>query len=270
MKIKIYCASVIYRKILDKLPHNIVPLGVGKKQFPKHWLTENTASNISDLNKYYGEHSGVYWVWKNCMNEFNSDDWIGFCHYRKFWLNNIYEKKQKKSVDSLFNNLLKSDNPIFLDNDVILIQPIIYKNKNLFQDFYSVHQTNILKESVSFLKNDLKKNFLNHLNSNTLYPLNMFIVKKKYFTEYCENIFPWLERCMIRSRELNLLKDYNIRMPSFLAERFVSFWFSSFKKKDFLSYARIGNFFLSDYTNYLLNPLKIPLTFRMYPTIHDY
>ena len=120
----------------------------------------------------------------------------------------------------------KNNNLIFQNNDVILVQPIIYRNKNLLEDFYSVHKTKILEDSSSFLSNDLKKDFLNHLNSNTLYPLNMFIVKKKYFTEYCENIFPWLEKCEKLFGFENLKGYGETRIYGFLAERFLSFWFN--------------------------------------------
>ena len=74
---------------------NIVPFGVGNGFFPDHWLSEKNGKNIIQLNKHYGEHSCIYWVWKNYLNEFQDDDWIGFCHYRKFWLNRLYDKKQK-------------------------------------------------------------------------------------------------------------------------------------------------------------------------------
>ena len=98
----------------------------------------------------------------------------------------------------------------------------------------------------------------------------MFIVRKKYFIEYCENVFPWLEQCLSFSQRNNLLTGYNMRLPSFLSERFMSFWFSRLKDRKCLSYARLGNFFLSDFTNIFMNPLKLPLSFRMYPTIHNY
>ena len=41
-------------------------------------------------------------------------------------------------------------------------------------------------------------------------------------------------------------------------------------KKKYLSYARIGEFMLSNSINKFINPTKIPFTFRMYPTIHNY
>ena len=89
MKVKIFCVSVIYRKIIDHLPKNIIPLGLGQNSFPDNWLDEKKGKNISHLNKYYGEHSGIYWVWQNYMNDFEDNDWIGFSHYRKLWLNGL-------------------------------------------------------------------------------------------------------------------------------------------------------------------------------------
>ena len=68
----------------------------------------------------------------------------------------------------------------------------------------------------------------------------------------------------------NLTKDYNIRLPSFLSERYCSYWFSKLEKKKCLSYARLGKFMLSNNINKFINPTKIPFTFRMYPTFHNY
>ena len=48
----------------------------------------------------------------------------------------------------------------------------------------------------------------------------MFIVKKDLFVEYCTVLFPWLEKCYDYCYKNDLLKDYNIRLPAFLAERF--------------------------------------------------
>jgi hypothetical protein len=270
MKLKIYCVSVIHRKIMDKLPNYIIPLGLGQNQFPSNWLDEKKGKNIAYLNNHYGEHSGIFWVWKNCMDEFEDDDWIGFSHYRKLWLNNLYSKKQKKNISSVYSNLLKQNNEIFKNNDAILIQPIIYSNKNLLEDFKEVHKTDILEECLNFLEDEEKYKFKKHLLSNMLYPLNLFIVKKKFFIKYCEVVFPWLEKSTNLCKKKNLLNGYNIRLPSFLSERFVSYWFSQFENKSCLSYARLGQFYLSNFTNKFFNPLKLPFTFRNYPTIHRY
>ena len=266
----IYCCSAYNLKILDKLPPYIKPLALGDNIFPEHWLNEKKGENISSLNKYYGEHSGVYWIWKNKLKNMNRNDWVGICHYRKLWLNDLYQKKQKFSFNSLYANLLKPDNEIFLRSDAILVQPIILKNQTVFQQFDRVHKNNILENCVNFLENDERKKFQEHLDENILYPLNLFITKVYLLEKYCENIFPWLKKCFDYCKSNNFIKDYNIRLPSFLSERYCSYWFSKLEKKECLSYARLGTVMLSNNINKYINPIKIPFTFRMYPTLHDY
>ena len=270
MKIQIFSTTIKYYSILNKLPDFIKPIGLGDDIFPSNWLNENEGDNIKHLNKYYGELTGFYWVWKNLLKDFGENDFVGFCHYRKLWLNNLDHKK-KFSYKSIYNILLKENNRIFLELDVIQVQPIIFKNRNLLEDFAIIHGNNILDNSLEFLEKNLRIDFNNYLKKNTLYPLNMFIVKKKLFDEYCSIIFPWLEKCFKLCLKNDLLKGYNLRLPAFLAERFTSYWFSRFNEKRIcLSYARLGNFFLSNKINNFINPLKIPFTSKIYPTIHKY
>ena len=266
----VYCASAYNLKVLDKLPSYIKPIGLGGANFPNHWLTEKVGENISKLNKFYGEHSAIYWVWKNKLNEMNDSDWIGFCHYRKLWLNNLYKKKQKNTFSNLYSNLLKPNNSIFKNSDVVLIQPIMLKKDTVFEQFDKVHKNNILRDCVDLLGSNEREEFQKYLGGKTLYPLNLFITKKYIFEKYCEDVFPWLKKCLEYCRDRNLTTGYNIRIPSFLSERYMSFWFSKYKKKNFLSYARLGSFMLSNNVNSFINPIKIPFTFRMYPTLHDY
>jgi hypothetical protein len=267
--LKIFCTSINYLKILDKLPNYILKIGLGNSRFPNNWHNDKTGDNISHLNKNYGELTGIYWIWKNLLSNFNADDLIGNCHYRKLWLNDLYPTKQKKSKESLYNNLLSNENNLLKEFNTFQVQPIIFNNKNLFEDFKIIHKNDSLEKSVSFLNPELAKLFEKHLNRNIFYPLNMFITTPKIFEKYCETIFPWLEKCYEYCMKKNLCDGYNTRLPAFLAERFTSFWFSQYSKSYF-SYARLGNFFLSNTVNSIINPIKIPYTFKMYPTIHKY
>ena len=269
-KLKIYCTSIKHLNILDKLPFYIKPLGLGPNKFPHNWSVETQGENISILNKFYGELSGFYWMWKNGIKDLKKDDLIGFCHYRKLWLNDIFLKKQKYSTQSLYSNLLDDKNTILEKNEVIQIQPIYLKKRNLFEEFYDVHKNDSLKQSVNFLDKKYRIKFQEHLEGNELFGLNMFISSKYIFEEYCNILFPWMESCNKYCKDNNLLEGYNIRLPAFLAERFTSFWFSQYKNKACLSYAKLGKLFLSNNVNKIINPIKIPFTFRMYPTTHRY
>jgi len=266
----IYCTSINYYKILDKLPNYIKPLGLGKNFFPNSWLNENDGFNLAKRNKFYGEMTGIYWIWKNLIKYMKPNDKIGNCHYRKLWLNQSYDKKQKFSIKSLYANLLKTNNSNLASFKNIQVQPIIFKHKNLFKDFEEIHKSSILEISVNFLDKEYQKNFFEHLQSNKLYPLNMFITSVEEFEYYCEIIFPWLDRCLDYCLRNDLCKGYNLRLPAFLAERFTSYWFSKNSNSTTLSYARLGDIFLSNKINNFINPIKIPFTFRMYPTIHHY
>ena len=270
MKVKIFCTSIKYLKVIDKLPNYIQPIGLGINKFPDHWLDEKKGTNISYLNKHYGELTGLFWMWKNITPEMQDDDIIGNCHYRKLWLNNFYSKKIKMTFSSLNSKLFKPDDHNFTKIDCAQIQPIIFQNKNLLEDFIDIHKTDIIIKCADFLKNDNKDLFLRHLSENNLYPLNMFITKVKYFREYCDEIFPWLDKSLNLCLKKNLCTDYNLRLPAFLAERFTSFWFSKFSNRISLSYARLGKIYLSNQLNYIIYPLNIPFTFTGYPTIHKY
>jgi len=269
-KLEIYCTSIKYYNIIDKLPPYIKPLGLGDDTFPEHWSLDSNGVNISHLNKYYGELTGIYWIWKNSIKNKNNNDLIGNCHYRKLWLNDKFSNKQKNNLKSLYQNLLSEKNEYLNSCDCLQVQPIIFKSKNLLEDFEEIHKCKALSECLDFLDNINKEKFKTHLSGNNLFPLNMFITKIIFFKEYCEVIFPWLEKCLKYCESNNLLKDYNIRLPAFLAERFTSYWFSQYTFKKDLSYARLGKLFLSNNVNKIINPIKLPFTFRMYPTIHNY
>jgi len=260
--------AIDYFSVLDKLPPYIKPLGLGNNIFPQHWLTDKTGENISNLNSYYGEATGFYWIWKNKL--LNDNDWVGSCQYRRLWLNNLYSKKQKKSSKNLYSNLLNPNNEIFLNCDAVQLQPTILQNDTVLEQFKNVYGKNIIEDCINFLEKKDKENFKNYLNGNSLSICNMFITKSYIFKKYCESLFPWLSKCYEYCKINNLFNDSNSRLPIFLAERYTSYWFSQKTNVKYLSFARLGNFMLSNNVNKFINPLKIPFTFRMYPTLHDY
>ena len=248
-----------------------MPIGLGDNIFPDKWEKEKNGINISHLNKYYAQLTMYYWIWKNKLKQLNANDFTGNCEHRLLWLNELYTKKQKFSPYSLYNKLLQPNNKIFKVSDIILRQPIIFTRKNLFEDFEEIHGKNILKEAISFLPKEHQDPFKQHLQENILYTGPLLIIKKKHFEEYCEIIFPWVDQCYIYCEDKYLfLTEYNQRLPTFLAERFTSYWASKFKNKSILSCARLGNFHLSDRLNTFINTIKLPFTFYQYPTIYKY
>ena len=87
---------------------NYTPVGLGNGNFRKEWLRDSEGNNISNKNKYYGEYTFHYWLWKNGLKS-SEKEWIGFCQYRKFW------GIQKKPL--INDNLEDFKNEILLANN---------------------------------------------------------------------------------------------------------------------------------------------------------
>ena len=61
-----------------------IPLQVGAALNPDlGYMRDDVGDSISALNPYYGELTGMYWLWKN----YHDADLIGVCHYRRFFFN---------------------------------------------------------------------------------------------------------------------------------------------------------------------------------------
>lgn len=256
--------------VLQKLPKSIIPFGLGDHVYPKDWLSEKNGDNILSLNKFYGETTGMYWIWKNYLDKFKTDDWIGFCQYRRFWLNDLYIKKQNFTFKSLYSNLLSSDTLLKRETETYLVQPTFFTNHDLLNQFEILYGKNIINECAKLVLDKDKEDFRIFLSGNKFSICNMFITKPRIFKQYCEEMFNWIEKCYEYCDKKKLLKGKNMRLPVFMVERFTSFWFEKYTKVDYLSFARLGDFFLSNNINKIINPLKLPFSFKMYPTIHRY
>ena len=150
------------------------------------------------------------------------------------------------------------------------MEPTTFANQNLFSQFDKIYGANILNTCASFVKDKDKDDFKTFLKGHKFSICNMFITKPSIFKLYCDDMFYFINRCYSYCLKENLLINKNLRLPIFMVERFTSFWFEKYSKNNYLSFARIGKFFLSDNINKLINPLKLPFTFKMYPTIHRY
>ena len=83
---KMFCLS-LKNAHLDKIKRlNYIPVGLGIDEFDEQWTRDNTGTNISYKNKFYGENTFHYWLWKNQLKDCFSQKWLGFCHYRRFWV----------------------------------------------------------------------------------------------------------------------------------------------------------------------------------------
>ena len=134
-----------------------------------------------------------------------------------------------------------------------LLNPKLFisKKRNLKLHFDLFHGKGNLDLAINLLDEENKEDFKIFMENNTSFnPHNMFICKTKILKKYYEVIFPWLKKCE-KIFGFNNLKGYGSqRIYGFLAERFLSYWFTkNFKVKELpiigkdLSDYKIYNFF---------------------------
>ena len=144
--LKIYCLTLSnshYEKILEK---NYIPVGLGNTNYADKWLTDKNIVNISDKNKFYGEYTFHYNLWKNeIIKKEDQNSWIGFCTYRRFW-----SKTSKLKKDfSLKKDILQTAPEEWKKYEVVLVDPI-YTNKTKISKIIKHGKRIILKNPFLF------------------------------------------------------------------------------------------------------------------------
>ncbi|EKO4720809.1 DUF4422 domain-containing protein, partial [Campylobacter jejuni] len=221
----------------------------------KNMIGDNTGENISYLNRYFCELTGIYWAWKN-YDKLGNPDYIGFAHYRRL-LNfcNISQQQRDDFKEKQISNSIEEINKFLDPNCVysaikeykyIVLHPdpcnpyTHYKNtKNLFIEDY--------QKCIEFIK----KEFLFLSNAVDLYNLgeesyfcNMFVIPKEVFFEYCSILFKIVfylkDNIMLSGRS-----SEEARAISFLSEWIFGIYITYLKKKEIdfqrLSLVRILN-----------------------------
>ena len=249
--LKMFCLTLEPSHISYIKDLNYTPVGLGNKLFPKNCLNDKSGNNISDKNKFYGEYTFHYWLWKNHLDKIDQN-WIGFCQYRKFWALNFssnneinlenLKKKVLKDIPEQFNEYdVILGNPFFVNSQktmkflkkgfpLIISNPQILFNKkvrNIKFHFDLMHGRNNLDKAIDLLNYENKNEFRKFVNTEVSFnPHNMFICKsKKILTSYYNDVFPWLRNCE-NLFGFDGLEGYGLRrIYGFLAERFMSYWF---------------------------------------------
>ena len=254
--LKMYCISLEPNHLSFIKSLGYIPVGLSKKDFSQDWMRDNIGDNISNKNKFYGEYTFHYWIWKNYMEKLE-DNWIGFCQYRKFWTTQNFEnsKLDLKTLPSIVLKEIPTEydeyeailgEPFFINQlkpmkflkkgfKIILNNPpILFKKKlrNIKFHFDLMHGAGNLYKAIDLLDNENRKDFKDYVNEmQYFHPQNMFICKSKVLLkEYYETVFPWLEKCE-QIFPFKKLHGYDLtRIYGFLAERFLSYWFQKNSK----------------------------------------
>ena len=185
----IYSASFYKDKTLTnppKLPPYIKKLYLGCERAVKDGVDisnqadfyDNTGDNISVKNPNHCEMTAHYWVWKNRLN--SDDEYVGICHYRRML--DLSEDDLRKICSN--------------DVDIVLPYPMVhYPDARIHHTWYIPERDwNLMKRVVSDLYPAYGEKFDEVFDAPEFYNYNMMLAKKQVFADYCEWLYPILDR----------------------------------------------------------------------------
>jgi hypothetical protein len=189
--------------------------------FKKNFIFDDTGDNISHLNKYFGQLTGLYWVWKNTNQNITGTNayrlfWNEYFLYNSFRYDTLYipepiNLKDCIRSDDKFNNINAFDQYVFCHGDTYLDFLIKLSEKNKIP---------ITTKMIYNLKND-----------HYLHSFNMFISEKTVFDQVCSLLFdsillPFYDLYK-NTFDIYEQKYKQIRMLDFLAERILHIIYSN-------------------------------------------
>lgn len=142
------------------------------------YIRDDTGDNISELNPFYCELTGQYWIWKNDHETEN----VGCCHYRRYFIN---DKKEFMSVAEIEDILKETDILAACIEDPRTWRELYGAGHNI-EDLYTLGQ--VIREQDPKAYNV----FEGLLDSHTVCFGNMYAMKKTVFDEYMSWLFPIL------------------------------------------------------------------------------
>ncbi len=264
-KIKFYC--VTNKKVEFLNTQNFKFCWVGDGTPPENYLRCDEGDNIFHKEKFYSELTFHYWYWKNLLDSENTNQWVGFCQKRRYWVKT--EEIKRINKDNLDEFLIKSPEQDWKDYDAILCNPIevhspkkikilkrgwknflknpsiLYnkKKQNLLLHFDMHHGYGNLIKAIDKLDEVNKIDFKNFITQNNSFnPHIMFIAKPHVIKLWFENLFSWLQKCE-DIFDFEKLHGYDTeRLFAYLSERYLSYWFNkNFKCKE-QNWVQLTNF----------------------------
>lgn len=215
------------------------PVQVGaatsRERFPR-MLHDDQGASISALNPMYCELTTQYWAWKNI-----EADYYGFCHYRRYFDFSSRHHPQNDYGEILANQIDQATIREYgLDDTSIRNQvcgwDVITSPVNDVRSFGGYHSMaehyasnphlrladlRLMYDILCKAHPDYRIDALRFLDGTKGAFCNMFIMKKTVFREYCEWLFPLLDK-FVQAWDHSIADEEHTRTPGHLAERLLN------------------------------------------------
>ena len=198
-----------------------LPIHVGREgKADLGYLGDNTGDNISAKNANYCELTGLYWAWKNLKY-----DYIGLCHYRRYFADkNLHTNNEEKKKAVILHR--QDYEKLLREYDIILPVKRNYYIETVRSQYEHAHNKRDLDEAekiVSELYPEYSEAFAKVMGRTKLHILNMFVMKKALFDEYCSWLFSILFELEKRI-DITNYNQYEARVFGFISERLFNAW----------------------------------------------
>lgn len=180
---------------------------------------DDEGENISHLNPYYCELTGLYWGWKNL-----DTDYIGLDHYRRHF-------QGKKKGEIPFESVLTTEEAenMLKTTDIILPKKRHYYIETLGDHYAHTHYKKDLDKTRAIIARLYPQYLLafdRHLKARSGHMFNMFIMKKQLADAYCSFLFPILKELQ-KQVDYIAYDDFQARLFGRISELLLDVWIST-------------------------------------------
>lgn len=145
------------------------------------YLKDNIGDNISKLNPFFCELTGLYWAWKNL-----DSDYIGLVHYRR----HFSLKKRENIWDSILTyNQIK---PYLNKIKIFIPTKRKYYIETLYSHYEHTHYSSQLNETRKIISEKYPVYITSYdkvIRHTYGYMFNMMIMQKELLNDYCMWLF---------------------------------------------------------------------------------
>ncbi|MDD2973212.1 MAG: DUF4422 domain-containing protein [Lachnospiraceae bacterium] len=188
-----------------------VPLHVGRATAQDlGYLGDDTGDNISHLNRYYSELTGMYWIWKNDK----TSQYVGVCHYRRYLVNEQDRAFREEELEEILQHY-----------DIITTKRL--KLNCTYYDGYAAnhHRKDLIatEKVIQELYPDYYDTYHNIIHGNQTYFGNICVMAKPLFDQYAA----WLFSIFFKVQEqidVESYDDYHKRVFGFISEILLLVW----------------------------------------------
>lgn len=188
-----------------------VPLHVGRAgKSDLGYPGDDTGEHISDLNCYYGELTGLYWLWRNLDFDGN----IGICHYRRFFV----DENRRLLGEADYERLL-SEHDVITSKAMYIDQPY----RSYFGEAHNIHDLELEGEVIRELFLEDYPVFEQVMDGRKHYFGNLMVTSRKLFDAYCAWLFAIFAELGTRI-DVSGYDAYHRRVFGFLSEQLLLVW----------------------------------------------